>query len=86
MNPLSRGFLRPWMNDETERLSLPLVIDGGWGAGRPAFSRHRSPPRVFSQRRRLSMDGLGRARTIKADPGAGVAGDLRGRAVFRSDH
>jgi hypothetical protein len=28
----------------------------------------------------------GRARIIKADPGAGVAGDLRGRAVFRSDH
>jgi hypothetical protein len=28
----------------------------------------------------------GRARTIKADPGAGGAGDLGGRAVFRSDH
>jgi len=29
---------------------------------------------------------MGRARIIKADPGAGMAGDLRGRAVFRSDH
>jgi hypothetical protein len=32
------------------------------------------------------MDGHGPSEDIKADPGTGVAGDLRGRAVFRSDH
>jgi hypothetical protein len=32
------------------------------------------------------MDGHGPSEDIKADPGAGVAGDLLGRAVFRSDH
>jgi hypothetical protein len=32
------------------------------------------------------MDGHGPSEEIKADPGAGMAGDLRGRAVFRSDH
>jgi len=32
------------------------------------------------------MDGQGPSEDIKADPGAGVAGYLRARAVFRSDH
>jgi hypothetical protein len=32
------------------------------------------------------MDGHGPSEEIEADPGAGMAGDLRGRAVIRSDH
>jgi hypothetical protein len=72
MNPAGRGFARPLIHAERNAWAPPLAIDGGWGACRPAFSRHRSHTRDFSYRRRLSMDGDGPSEDIKADPGAGV--------------
>ena len=66
--PRTQGFCPFSDSCRTERLGPPLVIDGGWGACRPAFSRHRSPTRDFSHRRRPSMDGHRAERGHKGRP------------------
>jgi hypothetical protein len=68
MNPPCRSFVHSPIHPDSEGLALPLVIDGGRGARRPAFSRHRSPTRAFSHRRRPSMDGHGPSEDHKGRP------------------
>ena len=68
------------------RVALPL--GDRWRVGRLSprlfpssitYTRFLAPAAAVNGRPWPSED-------IKADPGAGIAGDLRGRAVFRSDH
>ena len=86
VNPARRDFARSLIRAERIVLGPPLVIDGGWALVAPPFS-------VIDHLHAISRAGGARQWTairlsedIKADPGAGVAGDLRGRAVFRSGH
>ena len=65
---------------------ISLVIDGGWGAFRPALSVINEMCADCPHRHQRSKGGQGPNEDIKADPGAGVpaiSGDEIGRASCR---
>ena len=63
-----------------------LVIDGGWGAFRPAWSVINRMCADCPHRNQRSKGGQRPNEDHKGRPRRRSAGDLRGRAVFRNDH